>query len=304
MKRLLFVAILAAFLLPAAPVWAETIMHDGVAREYRVHVPPSYRPGTPIPLLVALHGGGGNMNHMARDSLYGLTGKADSAGFIVAFPNGTGLTRRGGLATWNAGQCCAQARDAKVDDVGFIAAMVAAIKRDYTIAPDQVFATGMSNGAMMAYRLACELPGTFRAIAAVAGTDNTLSCNPVRPVSILHIHALDDTHVLYNGGAGADAFRDISKVTDFKSVPDTVSEWSGRNRCSTPSERILSIPGAWCDTYSDCDQGTRVQLCVTETGGHSWPGGHKPHSKTPPSKALNANDVMWDFFVSVLGERE
>ncbi|MDN8872721.1 prolyl oligopeptidase family serine peptidase, partial [Staphylococcus aureus] len=85
----------------------------------------------------------------------------------------------------------------------------------------RVYATGMSNGGMMAYRLACEASDIFKAIAAVAGTDNTLSCTPAKPISILHIHAKDDDHVLFAGGAGKEAFRDLSQVTEFMSVPKT-----------------------------------------------------------------------------------
>src|SRR5437763_1028874 len=70
----------------------------------------------------------------------------------------------------------------------------------------RIFATGMSNGGMMAYRLACDMPDVFKAIASVAGTDSTTACNPRSPIAILHIHAKDDDHVLFGGGAGAGAF--------------------------------------------------------------------------------------------------
>lgn len=272
-----------------------TLRHDNLTRRYRVHVPAKYDPGTPAPLLVVLHGGGGNMDYQANDAYYGQISASEREGFVAVFPNGFSRLRSGKLATWNAGDCCGAARDRNVDDVGFIRAIVASLTRRMNIDRDRIYATGMSNGAMMAYRLACELPEVFRAIAAVAGTDNTRSCPPTRPVSILHIHARNDAHVLYAGGAGP-GLRDESKVTDFTSVADTVSKWVRLNGCTTTPRRIVETTGAYCDVYSPCQDKAAVQLCVTETGGHSWPGGRKPRGGEPPSRAISANDVMWDFF--------
>ena len=114
---------------------------------------------------------------------------------------------------------------------------------------------------------------------------------------VLHIHALDDTHVLYNGGAGPDAFPDPTKVTDFTSVPETINRWTQRNGCNTTPQRVLAVAGAYCDVQAPCSGGARVQLCVTETGGHSWPGGAAVRRTKPGnSQAISANDVMWDFF--------
>ena len=272
-----------------------SIIHEGKRRLYRIHVPQSYNSTGPAPVLFAFHGGGGDMNHQANDANYGLISKSESAGFIAVFPNGYSKLRSGKLATWNAGNCCGDARDENIDDVGFIKKILANLKRRLLIDSKRIYATGMSNGAMMSYRLACELPGTFAGIAAVAGTDNTTTCSPEKPVAVLHIHAQNDSHVLFNGGAG-NPFRDISKVTDFTSVPATVDKWVGLNQCSAKPQRVLEESGAYCELYDSCTRGAQVQLCVTETGGHSWPGGSKPRSDEPPSQAISANDVMWDFF--------
>ncbi|WP_334187327.1 extracellular catalytic domain type 1 short-chain-length polyhydroxyalkanoate depolymerase [Noviherbaspirillum sp.] len=271
-----------------------TIRHDGLQRQYRVHVPAAYRPATPMPLLVALHGGGGNMDFQADDERYGLIGKSESAGFIVVFPNGYSKRNSGRLATWNAGACCGPARDENIDDVGFIRRIVANLSRQMNIDRKRIYAAGMSNGGMMSYRLACEMSDVFRAIAPVAGTDNTTGCHPKRPVAVLHIHARDDSHVLFNGGAGPGVPR-RSAVTEFASVPETTAKWASLNGCAAPPKRIVEVPGAYCDLYAACKAGTEVQLCVTETGGHSWPGAGKSRGDTP-SQAINANDVMWEFF--------
>lgn len=276
-----------------------TLQHGGMGRAYLVHIPTGYRRGTATPVVFAFHGGGGDMTLQAGEH-YGLVGKSDSAGFVAVFPNGYSRLPGGKFATWNAGTCCATARDENIDDVGFVRAILAELQTHVTVDTKRIFATGMSNGGMLSHRLACDMADVFTAIAPVAGTDNTVQCQPSRPISVLHIHAKDDTHVLFNGGAGEDAFRDTRKVTDFVSVPETIHRWRQRNHCQGAPERVLSVPGAYCDAYPSCAGGAQVELCVTDTGGHSWPGGSKPRGgKTQVSQAISANDVMWDFFKRV-----
>lgn len=275
-----------------------SIIHDGMSRVYRVHVPQRYVATSPAPLLLAFHGGGGDMNYMATDQYYGLISKSESEGFVVVFPNGFSPFASGKFATWNAGTCCAGARDNKVDDVGFVRAIIDRLVNQLSIDRNRIYATGMSNGGLMAYRLACEMADTFKAIASVAGTDNTISCRPKNPISILHIHAKDDDHVLFDGGAGKRAWN-RSKVTNFNSVAATIAKWVGLNGCDPMPRRVLETTGAFCDSYSKCRGNVSVQLCVTETGGHSWPGGVKPRGGEPPSQAISADEVMWEFFKSV-----
>jgi polyhydroxybutyrate depolymerase len=274
-----------------------SLRHDGIERRYLLRVPARYDPARPTPLVLALHGGGGHAALMADDERYGLGRKAEQAGFIVVFPNGYSKLPGGRFATWNAGACCGDARDRHIDDVVFVRALVAAVKAQVNIDATRVFATGMSNGGMMSHRLACEAPELFRAVASVAGTAATTACNPAQPVSVLHIHASDDDHVLFNGGAGQGAFRDEAKVMDFVSVPETIARWVQRNRCPPVPKRTLERPGAFCDTYSNCAAGTTVQLCVTAEGGHSWPGAATVRrGKAAASTALDANELIWDFF--------
>jgi len=275
----------------------EVIELAGQRRKVIVHVPKGYDPRNATPLVLAFHGGGGDAAFMADDQKYGLVSKSEQAGFIAVFPNGYSKLPGGRFATWNAGACCGDARDKRVDDVAFTQALVAWAAQRYNVDRRRVYATGMSNGGMLAHRLACELPQVFAAVASVAGTDNTAECQPSTPVAVLHIHARDDDHVLFNGGAGPGVFRDESKVTDFTAVPVTVSRWVARNQCSATPQRTLQTAGAYCDTYSGCRDGREVQLCVTDTGGHSWPGASQVRrGKEPASQALSANDVIWDFF--------
>jgi polyhydroxybutyrate depolymerase len=269
--------------------------HDGINREYLVHVPRSYRPGRLTPMLVALHGGGGDADFQADDSKYRLISKSEQAGFVAVFPNGYSRLPSGALATWNAGTCCGAAQKNNIDDVGFIREVIHRMERQASIDPKRIFATGMSNGAMMTWRLACEAP-EVRAIAPVEGTDNTTGqCVPSHPVAVIEFHAADDPNVPFNGGVGVGPSH-----TSFKSVPETQGKWVIIDRASVANvERVLTVPGAHCDLHPAGRGGAPVELCVTDTGGHSWPGGGTQQGRKQPSMAISANDLMWNFFSSL-----
>ncbi len=269
------------------------LVHAGQNRLYRVHVPRSWSPSRPATAVFAFHGGGGSAAIMADNRFYGLIAHAEQAGYVAVFPNGSSRFRDGKLATWNAGNCCGRARDERVDDVGFVRALVAELHRKLDIDADRLFAIGMSNGGMMSYRLACEAADLFRGIAAVAGTDGMAGCTPARPISVLHIHARDDERVLFGGGAGKDSVA----MADFRSVDDTIVRWVQLNACGTSPRRVLDLPGqAFCEVYSGCRGGVEVKLCVTDSGGHSWPGGMTVRSRERGSTAISANEVFWEFF--------
>ncbi|MYM41736.1 extracellular catalytic domain type 1 short-chain-length polyhydroxyalkanoate depolymerase [Duganella qianjiadongensis] len=261
-------------------------------RKVLVHVPSGYDSTRVLPLVLGLHGGGGHAELMADDNRYGWLRQADQGGFIVAFPNGASRLPGGRLATWNAGGCCGYARDQNLDDVAFLRAVVAELRGRYRIDSARVFAAGMSNGGMMAHRLACDAADLFRAVASVAGTDASAGCQPSRPIPVLHIHARDDDHVLYAGGAGPAAFRDRRSVMEFVSVPDTIARWVQRDQCQNRPVRVLEVAGGWCEAYRDCSAGSSVELCVTQTGGHSWPGSRAGQG----SQAFDATELIWRFF--------
>jgi polyhydroxybutyrate depolymerase len=269
-----------------------SFVHDGITREYLVHVPKSYR-GAPTPMLVALHGGGGDADFQADDSKYKLISKSEAAGFIAVFPNGYSRFESGALATWNAGTCCGAAQKNNIDDVGFIREVIHRVERQASIDPKRIFATGMSNGAMMSWRLACDAP-EIRAIAPVEGTDNTTSCRPSHPVGVIEFHAADDPNVPFNGGVGTGPSH-----TGFVSVPATQAKWVQLNRAEPAAKRVLTVPGAHCDLHAAKPGGARIELCVTDTGGHSWPGGGTQQGRKQPSMAISANDLMWNFFSSL-----
>jgi polyhydroxybutyrate depolymerase len=174
MKRLLTPLLFSALLLLACSsttsnVRADslhTLTYDGLERTYILHVPPSYNERHPVPLVISLHGGGGNAGHQRRVSDFNRL--ADEKGFIVVYPNGTGQ-RQDAILTWNGGACCGYAMTNNVDDVGFIRALIAELSNAYAIDPKRIYVTGISNGGIMAYRLACEASDVIAAIAPWRG---------------------------------------------------------------------------------------------------------------------------------------
>ncbi|MCF7861010.1 poly(3-hydroxybutyrate) depolymerase [Candidatus Woesearchaeota archaeon] len=270
------------------------INYNNVNRYYLLHVPTTYD-HEKLTLVLAFHGGMGDATIMSK--YYGWKEKSDEEGFIVAFPNGASRLRTGKLATWNAGSCCGYAAESNSDDVGFVKKIIEDIKSRIEV--DKIFATGMSNGGMFSHRLACEMPDTFTAIGAVAGTNNFEDCDPKDKISIMLIHSLNDQHVLYNGGCGPDCR--IVGETEFVSVPDTILGWIKINNCSKTPNITSNDQNSYCETYTECTDGVKVKACTTKDGGHSWPGVDEfPNllEKTEPSKAIIATDEIWAFFES------
>ena len=269
-----------------------TITFNGMQRSYILHVPVSYTGDNAVPLVLDFHGGGGNANSEMDHS--GFRELADAEGFIVAFPNGTGRLEDKVL-TWNGGTCCGYAVTNNIDDAGFVRALIAEVKASYKIDTKRVYAAGMSNGAIMSYRLACDASDIFAAIAPVAGTLNYIRCDPAQPVSIIHFHGTEDNHVGYNGGAGPDSLVDIP----FASVKDSIDFWLNFNQCPA-SPQTESFDDVQHDTYSNCAQGTEVQLYTIIGGKHAWPGSDGPGwaGGDQPTQSISATKLIWEFFVA------
>lgn len=267
----------------------ETITVDGRERAYTLVLPANYDAAQAVPLILALHGGGGNSRQFENSSL--LTPKASAAGFAVVYPNGTadGVL---GLPTWNGGNCCGSAVSANVDDVNFIRQMISSVRSRYKIDPRRVYATGHSNGAIMSYRLACDLSDRIAAIAPNAGLHEAPVCSPGRPVPILHMHSKLDTNVPYLGGPGSG----ISGVT-FPPLADVMTRWVNLNGCA-PTPSFETVAASYTRAlWSPCNSGATVGYILTEDGGHSWPGGEAGRpGGDPPSAVINANDELLAFF--------
>jgi polyhydroxybutyrate depolymerase len=266
----------------------------GLKRTYHVQVPAGHDPTKPAPVVLALHGATMNGPLMAWFS--GLNHKADEAGFLAVYPNGTGSRWS---FFWNAGNCCGAAVQTRVDDVAFIRALLDDLAGAYRVDLRRVFVTGMSNGAMMAYRLASELSDRVAAIAAVAGTMATQGCQPQRPLSVLHFHGTQDEYVPFTGGKGSKSITGV----DHHSVEHSIRAWVKANGCreepttETLPDKAKDSTTVTILTYGGGRDGAEVVLVVIEGGGHTWPG-REPGTKVlgRATRNVSANDMMWDFF--------
>ena len=265
---------------------------NGAIRTFRVHLPPGLNGTSPVPLVIVLHGGGGN--GVNAEIMTGFSEKADREKFIVVYPDGSGFLRTR-LLTWNSGNCCGYALAHRIDDVGFISRLIDKMSADFAVDRKRVFVTGMSNGGMMAHSLACRLPDKIAAIAPVAGALNVPDCSPSSPVAALIIHGTEDRHVLYGGG------RPLQRVDKHDRVDAPVrygfSFWGEANRCNPPvirheSGRIIR------EHYSDCPGKRDVVLYTIVGGGHVWPPGRSNGTGADDGENLSATDVIWDFFKS------
>jgi polyhydroxybutyrate depolymerase len=189
--------------------------------------------------------------------------------------------------TWNAGACCGYALTHKVDDVGFLRTLIDRLEHDYTVDPKRIFVTGISNGGMMSYRLACELADRIAAIAPVEGAQD-VECRPSGPVSVVIFHGTADLLVPYKGGSTP--FQIGPKRTDT-SVSSTVAFWVKQDGCST-TPKHEETSQLRIDTYSGCKDGTGVALYAIPGGHHMWPGTRLSHNDVP------ATDIMWSFFAA------
>jgi polyhydroxybutyrate depolymerase len=245
---------------------------DGRERGFRLYRPASL--AEPAALVVMLHGGFGSARQ--AESAYGWNALADREGFAVAYPDG--LDR-----AWNVGgDCCGRSARTGVDDVAFVRVAVAAIGRLLPIDPARVYATGMSNGGMMAYRLACDTD-VFAAIAPVAAT-LLGECPSPDPASLIHVHGSADPRVRFDGAPGIGVAR-----IDGPPVPDVVATWRTVDGCGPPA---VTTAGPVTRTRAECRDGRAVELVTVDGLDHAWPGGDG-------AGALDATATIWRFFTDL-----
>ncbi len=258
-------------------------------RSYELHLPRTFDATQATALVVVLHGGGGNAASAGKQT--GFSAVADREGFIVAYPNGSGrLGER--LLTWNAGTCCGYAVSHQVDDVAFVRAMVAQIEAEHRIDPKRVYATGISNGGMMSYRLACEASDVFAAIGPVSAVQIAPSCVPTAPVSVLHVHGTADRNVPLDGGVGSRALNRDRRPP----VHESVDFWVHADRCS-PEPAVDQSGTVRHERWTGCAPGTEVDFYTITGGGHAWPGGERMLAVLDqPSDAISATPLLWKFF--------
>ncbi len=280
----------AACLAGEAETITRAIRVDGEERSDEIDLPAQAYRKRPLPAVIVFHGGGGAAASARTQTRMSAKGAAE--GFIIAYPQGSGGVT-GRLRTWNAGTCCGYAMQHRVDEIAFVAALLDDLQQAVAVDPARVYATGISNGGMMAYEVACALAGRIAAIAVVAGEMTPLErCRPTRPVSILVIHGTADRNLPIDGGVGAKAFA----VHEVRSVAAAIDFWRREDTCEgvATSEQRGAVRRS---RYRWCAAGSAVEQVVIEGGGHSWPGGERlAHFLDAPSTALDATDEIWPFF--------
>jgi len=278
-----------------------SLVHRGIERHYLLYAPRELgqRAGQ-RPLLLALHGGGGTALGMVRLTKGRFNELADEHGFYVVYPQGVGRS-------WNDGRPdpISRAHAERIDDVAFIQALIDDLRSEHPVDPQRVFATGISNGGLMSFRLGCSIPGMIRSIAPVtASIPSALAqaCRDGTGVGLALFNGTDDPLVPYNGGQIRVFGRDRGEVL---STRETVDIWVARNGCAEAPERSQladrSDDGTRVETiaYRSCRSGAEVMLYRIEGGGHTWPGGRQYLRERVigrTSRDIDASDEIWRFF--------
>jgi polyhydroxybutyrate depolymerase len=254
------------------PARLETLMVDAQPRNYLL-----FRPATAkdrVPLVIALHGSGSGHDARALENRTQYDALAMQQKFVVVYPEGVNIS-------WNAGVCCGGSDS----DVTFIKDLIAKLVGDGSVDSKRVFAVGVSNGAMMAQRLGCELAGQIAAIASVSGTLGIDSCSPSRAISILEIHGTADAIIPYEGGSGSEL-----------SIMAVMQGWATRDDC--PASAVETEGGITKTyTWAPCREQSTVVLDAIVGAGHNWFGPGMLPDKLPGEPS--ATQVTWSFFQHV-----
>lgn len=265
-----------------------TLPFGGLTRTYRVHVPP----GPPVGLVLNLHGGAATA--AGQQVLSDFDAVADAAGFVVVYPDGYDKS-------WADGRGASPADRHHVDDVGFLVALAGKLASEFEVGSGPVFATGMSNGAFMANRLACDRADVFAAIAPVSGTLGVgVRCSPSRPVSVLEVHGTADPLVPFNGGD----VHGRGGISHAVSVVSMVDKWRSVDGCQGDAVS-QDLPDVGDGTsvhgfdFAPCADSTDVVFYKVDSGGHTWPGAKQYLPKAiigATTRAFDASEVIAQFF--------
>jgi polyhydroxybutyrate depolymerase len=280
------------------------LTHQNLRRNYFVHVPPQATARRPLPVMLTFHGGGSNAEVMR--SYTRMDAAADRDGYIAVYPNGSSGFQ-GRFLTWNAGNCCGPAVALQIDDVGFALAVLDDLATRIPIDTSRVYATGLSNGAMMAYRVAAEASHRIAAVAGVAGAMSLGRFAPSRPVPLLHIHSTQDHIARFDGGFGPP--RTVADTRMFHTaVEEMLRRWLDHNGCPLKPAAVEAIEGekgspdeahsAIRRIYRPCREKVEVVLLQLSGAGHVWPGGvrdYMPQLLGTGTAVVDANTEIWRF---------
>ena len=259
-------------------------------RGYRLHVPPSYTGGQRVPVVLAFHGLAANAVELEYYSGLSLYADQLSGGFIAVYPEG--MTSDKGFQYWNI------LRDPPPapDDVAFIGALLDELGSELCIDDRRIFATGVSNGAMMAVRLGCSLSSRIAATGPVAGAyyppvfagEVNDTCPDTRAMPLIAIHGTADQSIPFNGGIVVGGGNYRLPIDNAGPEDDVMQAWAAHNGCAGPRQETPAGASVRRISYAECTDGAAVELYAIDGGPHTWP--------TAGVDPIDANSLMWSFF--------
>uniref|UniRef100_UPI0035CACEDB alpha/beta hydrolase family esterase n=1 Tax=uncultured Sphingomonas sp. TaxID=158754 RepID=UPI0035CACEDB len=272
--------------------YAGAIVYQGLPRTYLIHVPASYTGQRNVPLLIDLHGGANTA--LIERQTSGQLQESDRRGFVAVWPDGIG-------GTWNGNGCCLVPNMVGLDDVGFVRAVIGAVKVRAAIDADRVFVTGISNGGALAQRIACEAADVVRAATSVSFPLNTDQCHPSRPIQIAEFAGTADTNIPYDGTNGAPAVPVVGDLIGFHAVESaraSFAAWKVINRCSDDLYREQLPEDSRLEEYRSCAGGVHTALVTLVNVGHI------PYPRYPDPLNMNHAPIdvapfMWDRFFNL-----
>jgi polyhydroxybutyrate depolymerase len=275
-----------------------SLQHDGLSREYQLHIPPNYNGNDQVPLVIVLHGGGGTATNI--QGFTQMNPVSDDNGFIAAYPQGFARTQNG--FSWADGRAT-NANNAGIDDIGFLVNLIEQLKIDYRINQDKIYITGFSNGGFMSQRMICERPELFAGVAtlgATIGTEVLSSCKSSQSMPTILLLGDQDTFVPYGGGTVA------GNPSQIEGAVDLANYWRVNNNCSTtidprtlPDINQTDNSTVTLTEFTDCDCDANVKLYTINGGGHTWPGVENIAYEMiagETNEDINASELLWDFF--------
>jgi polyhydroxybutyrate depolymerase len=288
MPRLALPALLALALLSSgarvqgAGTREETVVVDGSARAFLLHLPPDSAGPRPLPLVVLLHGLGGSAARM--ESYTGMSALADRERFAVAYAQGLGAP-----ANWNVW------RPGAPDDVAYVRALIDRARQVARIDSRRIFVAGHSNGGLMAYRVGAELGDRVAAIGVVAGSigwradagEQAVVRGPTRPVSAIIVHGTADDIVPFD-----DTIPRPAAYRRAIPAPESAAYWARSLGCAAPPERETPSGGIVRLERHRCPRGAAVELHAIVGGGHGWPAAGADGGGAAPA----ATPLLWEFF--------
>ena len=278
----------------------QTTTIDGLTRSWILRLPQHYDHEKSYPAIMVLHGGFGSGAQIQENTRFDPL--ADREDVVMIYPDGIAqypnmATDALKIRTWNAGGCCGHALESGVDDVNALQRMLDQVEAAACIDRSRIYLTGFSNGAMMTYRMACEAPERFAAMAPGGASVTLEECSPSRPTPLFHFHGLMDKNAPFEGGNGCGP-GDTSALVP---VPEVIDQWHAMFACTQGEElTLLETAEARCTSRTGCEDD--VQLCVFPQGVHSWPGSAPRESPIRACRggehvsSFSATEAAWEFF--------